>query len=316
MRTPAKLFTIPALSAMFLWGQAAQQPPVKTEMPDSGDAVFTSDTRLVPLNVTVTNKGGHLHPGLQKSAFQVYENSVLQQIKDFTSEDVPVSLGLIIDNSGSMRPKRQSVESAALALVRDSNPRDEVFVVNFNDEAYMDADFTSDIKVMEQGLKRIDARGGTAMREAIRISIEHLNRKAKHDKKVILVITDGNDNASTITLPSLVKQAQQNDVLIYAIGLLSDEEKKEAAAARKALNQLVESTGGQVFYPKDVSEVDRLAHEVAHDIRNQYTITYSPSNQKLDGSFRQIRVAVKGSEVLVARTRQGYYATKDTNKGS
>jgi VWFA-related protein len=153
------------------------------------------------------------------------------------------------------------------------------------------------------------------MREAIRISIEHLNRKAKHDKKVILVITDGNDNASRISLPALVRQAQQNDVLIYAIGLLAEEEKKEAALAKRALNQLVESTGGQVFYPRDVSEVERLAHEVAHDIRNQYTITYSPSNQTLDGSFRQIRVAVKGPESLVARTRQGYYATKETAAG-
>ncbi len=184
--------------------------------------------------------------------------------------------------------------------------------MNFNDEALpRSADFTSDIKVMEQGLTKIDSRGGTAMRDAIRMSIDHLNEKAKRDKKVILVVTDGNDNASTYTLQALVRQAQQDDVLIYAIGLLSEEEKKEAKAAKRALDLLVESTGGQVFYPKDVSEVERIAHEVAHDIRNQYTITYSPTNQNLDGSFRTIKVLVKAAGNPIARTRLGYYATKD-----
>ncbi len=300
------------LAPFFLLNAQAPKPPAKAETPDSGDAVFTSETRLVPLNVTVTDRAGHLVTGLQKGAFQIYENNVLQQIKDFKGEDVPVSLGLIVDNSGSMRDKRQSVESAALALVRDSNKQDEVFVVNFNDEAYLDADFTNDIKVMEQGLTKIDSRGGTAMRDAIRMSIDHLNEKAKRDKKVILVVTDGNDNASVVSLRALVDKAQQDDVLVYAIGLLTEEEKKEARAARKALDLLVESTGGLVFYPKDVTEVERIAHEVAHDIRNQYTITYTPSNQALDDTFRTIKVAVKGPGNPVARTRQGYFATKKT----
>jgi VWFA-related protein len=300
------------LAPFFLLNAQAPKPPAKTETPDSGDTVFTSETRLVPLNVTVTDKSGHLVTGLQKNAFQIYENNVLQQIKDFKGEDVPVSLGLIIDNSGSMRDKRQSVESAALALVRDSNKQDEVFVVNFNDEAYLDADFTNDIKVMEQGLTKIDSRGGTAMRDAIRMSIDHLNEKAKRDKKVILVVTDGNDNASVVSLRALVDKAQQDDVLVYAIGLLTEEEKKEARAAKKALDLLVDSTGGLVFYPKDVTEVEKIAHEVAHDIRNQYTITYTPSNQALDDTFRTIKVAVKAPGNPVARTRQGYFATKKT----
>ena len=149
------------------------------------------------------------------------------------------------------------------------------------------------------------------MRDAIRMSIDHLKEKAKRDKKVILVVTDGNDNASVVSLEALVRQAQQDDVLIYAIGLLSEEEKKEAKKAKRALNLLVESTGGQVFYPKDVSEVEKIAHEVAHDIRNQYTIAYTPTNQALDGTFRQIKVVVKAPGIPMARTRSGYYATKD-----
>jgi Ca-activated chloride channel family protein len=307
-----QIFAISALLLTPILISAQEQKQTKGASPDSGDAVFTADTRLVPLNVTVTDKSGHLVPGLPRAAFQIFENNIPQQIKDFKGEDVPVSLGLIVDNSGSMRDKRQSVESASLALVRDSNKQDEVFVVNFNDEAYLDTDFTSDIKAMEQGLTKIDSRGGTAMRDAIRMSIDHLRQKARRDKKVILVITDGNDNASMVSLQGLVRQAQQDDVLVYAIGLLSEEERKEANAAKRALNLLVESTGGLAFYPKDVSEVERIAHEVAHDIRNQYTITYTPTNQSLDGSFRQIKVAVKATGNPTARTRLGYYATKQT----
>ena len=271
--------------------------------------IFSTETRYVPLNVTVTDKNDHLVTNLQENAFSIFENNVLQPIKSFKHEDVPVSMALIIDNSGSMRSKRAGVESSALALVKDSNPQDESFVVNFNDEPFLDVDFTSDIDALKKGLERIDAKGGTAMRDAIRISIDHLHDKAKRDKKVVIVITDGNDNASMVTLDSLVKMAQQDGVLIYAIGLLGEEDKSEAAKAKRALKLLVESTGGQVFYPKEVGDVEPIAHQVAHDIRNQYSIMYTPVNDKLDGSYRAIKVQVKASGNPVARTRLGYYAT-------
>ncbi len=258
----------------------------------------------------MTDKNDHLVPNLQKSAFQVFENGVLQPITNFVHEDVPVSLGLVIDNSGSMRSKRQGVEAATVALVKDSNPQDESMVVNFNDEPYLDVDFTSDLTELQKGIERIDSKGGTAMRDAIRVSIDHLHEKGKRDKKVIIVITDGNDNASVIGLEALVKIAQQNDVLIYAIGLLGEEDKSEAAKAKRALKQLVDNTGGQVFYPKDVSEVEPIAHQVARDIRNQYSILYKPLNENLDGAFRSIKVLVKAPGNPIARTRMGYYATR------
>lgn len=305
--------TLALLAPLFILGQQSKPAPADS---DSGDAVFSSDTRLVPLNVTVTDKSGRLVTNLPQSAFQVYENGVQQHIKLFKREDVPVSLGLIIDNSGSMREKRQSVESAALALVKDSNPMDEVFVINFNDEVYLDTDFTNDISKMEQGLTKIDSRGGTAMRDAISLSAEHLKEKAKRDKKVVLVVTDGNDNASVISLDALTRKCEQDDVLIYAIGLLSDEDRREAKKAQRALQLLTESTGGTVFYPKDVSEVDRIAHQVAHDIRNQYTIAYTPTNPALDGTFRQVKVVVKAPGNPTARTRSGYYATPEKTKGA
>ena len=300
------------LAPFFVKAQKPAQPPqpqAQSQANDSGDAVFSSETRLVPLNVTVADKGGHLLTNLPQSAFQVYENGVLQQIKLFKQEDVPVSMGLIIDNSGSMRERRQAVESAALALVKDSNKQDEVFIVNFNDEAYRDTDFTSDEKVLEQGLTKIDSRGGTAMRDAILGSIDYIKAKAKRDKKVILVVTDGNDNASVSSLETLIRSARQEDILIYAISILSEEEKKEAKKAERALNEITSDTGGLVFYPKDVSEVEKLAHQVAKDIRSQYTIAYTSSNSALDGSYRQIKVTVKGPGNPVARTRSGYYAT-------
>jgi Ca-activated chloride channel family protein len=311
---PLKKLTFAGVAAiiapLFISGQ--QNKPAAPL--DGEDAIFSSETRLVPLNVTVTDKTGRLVTNLPQSAFQVFENGVQQQIKIFKREDVPVSMGLIIDNSGSMREKRQGVESAALALVKDSNPMDEVFIINFNDEVYMDADFTSDIHKMEQGLTKIDSRGGTAMRDAIRLSVEHLKEGAKRDKKVVLVVTDGNDNASQISLDALTRLAQQDDALIYAIGLLTDEDRREAKKAQRALQLLTESTGGTVFYPKDVSEVDRIAHQVARDIRNQYTIAYTPSNAALDGTFRQIKVVVKAPGSPMARTRSGYYASKDQPK--
>lgn len=298
-----------------LWAQDAASPPAppadsQAERADQG-AIFRSDTRLVVLPVTVVDKSGHLVTNLPRSAFQVYENGVQQDIKIFRREDVPVSMGLIIDNSGSMRDKRQKVKDASLTLVKASNPQDEVFVVNFNDEAFLDTkDFTSDIHEMEEALSKIDSRGGTAMRDAIRMSIDHIKEKAHKDKRVLVVVTDGNDNASMISLENLVKSAQQSEVLIYTIGLLGEEEHREAKRAERALKALAQATGGESYFPKDVGEVEKIARQVAHDVRNQYTIAYSPTNQSLDGSFRQIKVLANAPGKVTVRTRTGYYATE------
>ncbi|MGA2326274.1 MAG: VWA domain-containing protein [Bryobacteraceae bacterium] len=281
-----------------------------------GPAVFRADTRLVVLHATVVDKHGKLITNLPRSAFRVYEDGVEQPLKLFKREDVPVSMGIVIDNSGSMRDKRRKVEDAAMALVKASNPQDEVFIVNFNDEAYLDVDFTSDLKKLEEGVARIDSRGGTAMRDAIDVSMDHLKKKSKLDKKVIVVVTDGNDNASEITLDKLVQKAQQREVLIYTIGLLNEEEPREAKRAKRSLDAITTATGGQSFYPSQVQDVGRFTLEVAHDIRNQYTLAYSPLNQTLDGAFRQIKVTVNAASRPQVRTRTGYYATPELAKTS
>jgi len=301
------------LAAAALSGQQTK-PQGSAVVPDEG-TIFRSDTRLVVCHTTVVDKSGHLVTDLPPGAFTVYENEVQQPIRAVKREDLAVSMGLVVDNSGSMRDKRAKVEAAALALVKDSNKDDEVFIVNFNDEAFLDnphgKDFTNDIQEMEEALTRIDSRGGTAMRDAIIMSIDHLKEKAHKEKKVLVVVTDGNDNSSVASLETLVKSAQQADVLIYSVGLLSEEERREAKRAERALKDLAEATGGETFFPKEVSEVDRIAHQVARDIRSQYTITYSPTNVAMDGSYRKIRIAVNASGRPTVRTRSGYYATPD-----
>jgi VWFA-related protein len=234
-------------------------------------------------------------------------------LKLFRREDVPVSMGILIDNSGSMKDKRARVASAALALVKASNPEDEIFIVNFNDKPYIDQELTSDIKLLEAALSRIQARGGTAMRDAIAASVENVKRKGKRDKKVLVVITDGNDNISEVPLDQLLRTAHQSEVLIYAIGLLAEEDPREAREARRALKALSEASGGRDYYPKDLAEVGRLTPEVAREIRNQYILAYTPANGTLDGTFRQIKVSVAGRGLTV-RTRNGYYATPDRNR--
>ena len=272
---------------------------------------FTAETRLVVLHASVSDRQGNLFSNLDRADFRVLENGMPQEIKQFRHEDIPVSLGIVIDGSGSMLPKLPRVEAAALALVRESNQQDEVFVVNFNDQAFLDVQFTSDIHKMEQGLSRIDARGGTAMRDAIKMSLDYCRAAATKEKRVLLVITDGNDNASRSSLDRIVRQAQQSESVIYAIGLFSQEKRADAAQAKQALKKLTSATGGLVFYPNDVAEVQQLAVEIARDIRSQYVITYSPRIQTLDGSYRQIKVTVKAHGYPVVRTRNGYHAVPE-----
>lgn len=275
------------------------------------DAIFRSDTRLVVLHASVVDKSGKLVTNLAQNSFKVFENGSEQQIKIFRREDVPVSLGILIDDSGSMKDKRARVGAAALGLVKASNPQDEVFIVNFNDEAYLDVPFTNDVHKLEEGLQKIDSRGGTAMRDAITMSIDYMKDKAKKDKKVILVITDGNDTASMESLEKTVAKTRQSEILIYGIGILSDDEPRESKKAQRALKALTEASGGVVYYPKLLPDVEKLSLEVAKEIRNQYIIAYSPSLQALDGSFRQIKVTVNGPGRPTVRTRNGYYATPD-----
>jgi VWFA-related protein len=273
------------------------------------EATFRSDTRLVVLNVSVFDQSGKIVRDLPQSAFTVYENGEKQTLSVFRQEDVPISLGLIVDNSASMTDKRDRVASAALALVKASNPQDEVFIIDFNEKAVLAKEFTNNIKDLESALRNLDAKGETAMRDALLLGIEHLRHRAHREKKVLVVVTDGEDNSSVETQAHLAQVAQQNDVIVYAVGLLGAEEPDSAASAKTQLNELTQQTGGRAWYPNDVADIANITPEIAHEIRNQYVLAYTPTNLAADGSFRKIRVDVDVPGVLL-RTRAGYYAPR------
>jgi Ca-activated chloride channel family protein len=301
----------------------ATSPPNQTQSPqdqspranDSGVFVFKKEVEEVILHATVVDEKMHLITSLERNAFAVFENDQPQTVTSFRHEDVPVAMGIVIDNSGSMREKRDKVNKAALNLVRASNPDDQVFVVNFNDEYFLDQDFTGDIKKLQQALEKVESRGGTALYDALVASADYMKKNAKLQKKVLFVVTDGEDNASTDTLEQAVRQLQQeNGPTVYAIGLLGEE---KARRARRALETMAERTGGIAFLPKTLDEVDEISRSVAHDIRNQYTIGYKPKTPKSAGGYRTIRVdaRAKGYKKLSVRTRTGYYPGQEHAPG-
>ena len=270
------------------------------------------DVNLVVLHTTVADDRGKFVDGLKQEAFRIYEDKVEQKVSIFKREDIPVSMGLVIDNSGSMRDKRPRVNEAALTLVQNSNPQDEAFVVNFNDDFYLDLDkdFSNSIPELKEALERIDARGSTALYDAIIGSLDHL-KKGKKEKKVLLIVTDGEDNTSRNSLEKTLREIQKTDTVIYTIGLLEQESKKNAKSARKALIAIAQASGGVAYFPENVGDVHSICEQVAHDIRHQYTLAYYPSNAAKDGTFRTVHVDVippRGTGKLVARTRNGYYA--------
>lgn len=271
---------------------------------------------LVVLHATVVDSKGQFVPDLKEQDFRVFEDHVEQKLSNFRREDIPVTMGLVIDNSGSMRTKRSRVSAAALTFVDTSNPQDEVFVVNFNDDYYLDLDkdFTNDKKELKGALERIDSRGSTALYDALIGSLDHL-KKGKKDKKVLLVITDGEDDASRKDLAFAVQAAQQSNAVIYAIGLFADDSRRERNTGKKALNAITAATGGVAYFPESVEQVEALCAQIAHDIRNQYTVAYYPTNTARDGSFRNVQVQVippRGRGKMSVRTRPGYYAARPT----
>ncbi|MFZ3342437.1 MAG: VWA domain-containing protein [Terriglobales bacterium] len=296
---------------------SANQPlsPSGEQNPDSGDAgvfVFKKEVDEVVLHATVIDNKQHIITNLDKNNFNVFEDGHPQTITSFHHEDIPVAMCIVVDNSGSMREKREKVNAAALNLVRASNPNDEVCVVNFNDEYYLDQDFTSNINKLRQGLEKIETRGGTALYDAVVASANHLKQDAKLEKKVIFVVTDGDDNESTETLEQAVRRLQaENGPTVYAIGLLEGED--HARHAKRALQIMCEKTGGIAFLPKTLDEVDAISRSVAHDIRTQYSIGYKPTTPRSMGGYREVKVDAHTSkhEKLTVRTRSGYYAGQE-----
>jgi len=307
-----------------LGAQAPQPATPHTPPVDKRGKEYTITVNVneVVLHATVIDKKGHIVNDLKQDDFKVFEDGAPQTLTHFSHADIPVTMGIVIDDSGSMRNKREAVNAAALIFAKTSNPQDQVFVVNFNDVYYLDTpgDFASTIEDLKSALDKIDSRGGTAMRDAVIASLDHL-KLGNRDKKILLVITDGEDNASRYTQEELMERSQKSNAVIYTIGLLGSDETSdlfkirggEAHRAAKVLRELAEATGGEPYFPKSLDEVESTCRQIAHDIRNQYTLAYTPTNLKKDGTFRSVRVDAympHSKNKLVVRTRPGYFAPK------
>jgi VWFA-related protein len=279
---------------------------------ENGQYTLRRNAYEVRLNASVIDDRGEPVMDLPQDAFHVYEDGVLQTIVGFRHEDVPVSMGILIDSSGSMYDKRAAVDAASLDLVRLSNPLDEAFLVDFSSEAYIDQDFTNSIQKLQQGLAYVKSSGGTALYDAVIASADYLSKNAKRSKQVLLIVTDGDDNASSATLEQTIRRVQDLDgPAIYCVGLLfgDDVSHSEARHSKEVLTELAAQTGGEAYFPKSLKEVDGITREVAQDIRSQYTIEYRSTKSPELGGYRQIHVEAKakGYRGLQVRTRSGYF---------
>jgi Ca-activated chloride channel homolog len=273
----------------------------------AGQYTIPVNVSLVVLPVSVTNGKGNFVSGLHSQDFRVYENGLLQQITFFEPEDVPVTIGLVIDSSSSMASKRREVIAASLGLVQSSNPQDEVFVVNFNQRVSFglprSVSFTSNLNLLRDALSRTQPAGNTALYDAIAASLHHL-KAGTGERKALVVVTDGSDNTSHVKFPDLLREAEASSSVIYAIGIFD----QNYVDSPKILRQLAKATGGEAYFPESLADISDTALQIAADIRKQYTIGYPPANRAPDGKLRLIRVraSAAGAGKLRVRTRSGY----------
>jgi Ca-activated chloride channel family protein len=305
----ALLFFLIVLPGFSQPQESWQSPPRPNNQSDNQDTIKIN-VDLVVLHATVQNHKGTPVSGLDKEDFQVYEDGVLQEIESFSREDIPVTVGLVIDNSGSMRPKRTEVITAALAFARASNTKDQIFVVNFNEHVSfglpVNTPFTDKTAQLEFALSKVAADGMTALYDAVAAALDHL-KKGNRDKQSLIVISDGTDNASRHNLARIMVLARQSEAIIYTVGIYDRDDPDRNPGS---LKQLAKATGGEAFLPGSVKNIVQICERIAHDIRNQYTITYVPKDIKSDGKYRviQVKAGAPGRGRLIVRARAGYYA--------
>jgi Ca-activated chloride channel homolog len=288
--------------------------------PPSKGFTIEVDVGLVMMYASVFNKSGKFVGGLKKDNFKLYEDGVEQNISSFSQEDVPITMGILLDLSGSMKDKLDQVKKAALAFLQANNPQDQVFLIGFNDEVELLQDFTSDIDEITDALDNTLALGGTALYDAIYLGIQksHAGSKAK---KAVVVITDGEDRDSYYKLNELISKVQESDVQAFSIGFLNEIpdkgifgrfSKSIPQKAHDALLQIGEETGGKAFFPDRLTDIHAVVAEIAGELRNQYSISYSSSNAVRDGSFRRVKIELVGTNTTNnhLRYRRGYYAPK------
>jgi len=286
---------------------------------DTGGEIIKIPTEMVQLDVKVTDQKGLPVFGLTKGDFAVYEDKVSQHIESVSREETPVSIGLVIDTSNSMRTKLYTVSEAALRLIKQMRPDDEAFLAQFKTEAELVQEFTSDRRELEEALKSLYTSGGTALLDAIIATADHAQEKGKRRRKALIVITDGLEKNSSAKEKKVAEVMKEDEVQVYLVGFLDGEEsgsffgRSPAKKAKELLIRLAEDSGGHAFFPRDLNETPAIAAQIAKDLRSQYVISYYPHNDRRDGTFRTVRVVVDHGDnrKLIARTRQGYYARND-----
>jgi VWFA-related protein len=277
------------------------------------EPLIRADVNVVVLHATVKDGRNRFVHGLSRDAFKVTEDGVPQQISFFSSEEVPVAVGLVIDESGSMMRRRPDVITGALSFIAASHPKDEMFVVNFNEAAKTGLPdgrpFSSSAPELRDALMSMEPAGQTALYDGIMLGLRHLDQ-ATLSKKVLLVVSDGADNRSRHTLEDVVKLADRNGVILYTVGLFDQTSDDKNPGV---LRRLARQTGGSVYLPDDLSEMKRICAEIAQDVRNQYAVGYASGNAKLDGAYRRVALTAvddKG-KALKVRTRTGYFGAKE-----
>ena len=278
---------------------------------DDRDYKLGVNVELVQLPVSVLDKKGMPIRGLSQEDFSVYENKIRQDISLFKQEDIPLSVGLVVDASSSMYKKRDRLNLAAMTFVQESNPQDETSVISFADGVNLEQEFTANPDDLRYALNRIQSIGKTALYDAIYLAAQHLKDEAVHDKRVLLVMTDGDgDNQSKLKLKQILALLRESHIIVYTVGLLSVEDE---GGGGFALKQIAEAGGGAAFFPRNARDVEEVCRRIARDLRNQYTIGYRPSNETMDGSWRKIQVQVNPPKTIAkftVRTKKGYYAAK------
>jgi Ca-activated chloride channel homolog len=280
------------------------------EKQENGMYILHADVDEVLLNCAVMDAKGQPVLDLGREDFRVWEDGVQQTVNAAQHLDLPVSMGILIDDSGSMRDKRAAVNAAAYHLLNASNPSDEAFVVNFSDRPYLDQGLTTDRVALNRGMFRSDPAGTTAMYDAVAASADELAKHGKNRKQVLLIVTDGADNASRLSLEQAIRRVQGlAGPVVYTIGLLFDDEPGESQQARDDLERLSRETGGVAYFAQSLEEVNTIAAEVARDIREQYVVDYHSSKPFTQGGYRAVRVeAISAHDgPLLVRTKRGYY---------
>ncbi|MBK9315269.1 MAG: VWA domain-containing protein [Acidobacteria bacterium] len=281
------------------------------------DSTIKLDTDLVLLDVTVVDQNNQPVFDLTKNDFEVYEDRIKQTIEEVSREEVPVSFGMVIDTSGSMRSKLQIVSDAALDLIKQMRQDDEAFLAQFKAEPELVQDFSSDRRELEDALGEMFTSGGTSLLDAIIATSDYAQEKGKQRRKALIVITDGLEKNSSVKEKEVMEAIKENEVQVYLVGFIDEEEdqrsffgRSPAKKAKELLSRLADDSGGRAFFPKDLSEMPQIAAQISKDLRTQYVMSYYPTNDKRDGTFRSLKVQVnqKGGRKMFARTRQGYYA--------